>query len=119
MNQDTIVAVTTAEAVSAIGMIRISGPKAISITERVFKGTILSRVDSHTMHYGRIIDEEGVMLDDVVIGVYKSPKSYTAEDVIEISCHGSQYILKEIMSLLIRQGARPADTGEFTMRAFL
>lgn len=119
MNNDTIIAIATGEGVTALGMIRLSGPKAISITEKVFKGTILSRVESHTMHYGRIVDEDGRMLDDVIIGVYKAPKSYTTEDSIEISCHGSPYILKEIMSLLIRQGVRPADPGEFTLRAFL
>lgn len=119
MNNDTIVAIATGESISAIGMLRLSGPKAISITEKVFKGTILSRAESHTAHYGRIVDEEGIVLDDVVITIYKSPKSYTTENVVEISCHGSPYILKEIMSLLIRQGARPADPGEFTMRAFI
>ncbi len=119
MKDDTIVAISTGEAVSAIGLIRLSGPRAISIANKVFKGRNLSRVESHTMHYGRIIDEDGETLDDVIVSVYKSPKSFTTEDVIEISCHGSPYILHEINSLLIRQGARPADPGEFTMRAFL
>ncbi|MEO6132565.1 MAG: tRNA uridine-5-carboxymethylaminomethyl(34) synthesis GTPase MnmE [Saprospiraceae bacterium] len=119
MIYDTIVAIATGETVSAIGLIRLSGSNAISITENIFKGKILSRADSHTLHYGRIIDEDGRILDDVVIGIYKGPKSYTTEDVIEINCHGSPFILKEITSLLIRQGARPADPGEFTMRAFL
>ncbi|MBK9981962.1 MAG: tRNA uridine-5-carboxymethylaminomethyl(34) synthesis GTPase MnmE [Saprospiraceae bacterium] len=119
MKEDTIVAIATGDTVSAIGLIRLSGPKAISITNKVFKGRNLSRVESHTMHYGRIIDEDGQTLDDVIVSVYKSPKSFTTEDVIEISCHGSPYILHEINSLLIRQGARPADPGEFTMRAFL
>lgn len=116
---DTIVAIATGQAVSAIGMIRLSGPKAISITDTVFKGAILERANSHTAHYGRIVDEQGYTLDEVVITIYKSPKSYTSEDVVEISTHGSPYILKEIMTLLVRQGARPADPGEFTMRAFL
>lgn len=116
---DTIVAVATGESISAIGMIRLSGPEAIDIIDTVFKGAILSNVNSHTAHYGRIIDEDGNELDDVVVTIYKSPKSYTAEDVVEISCHGSPYILREVMSLLIRQGARPADPGEFTKRAFL
>ncbi|MFZ1677049.1 MAG: tRNA uridine-5-carboxymethylaminomethyl(34) synthesis GTPase MnmE, partial [Saprospiraceae bacterium] len=119
MKEDTIVAIATGDTVSAIGLIRLSGPKAISITNKIFKGRNLSRVESHTMHYGRIIDEDGQTLDDVIVSVYKSPKSFTSEDVIEISCHGSPYILHEINSLLIRQGARPADPGEFTMRAFL
>lgn len=116
---DTIVAVSTGQGVAAISMLRLSGPKAIELTERVFVGTILERVASHTLHYGRIVDEESQHLDDVVIGLYRSPKSYTSEDVVEISCHGSPFIVREIMALLIRQGARPADPGEFTMRAFL
>jgi tRNA modification GTPase len=116
---DTIIALSTGQGVAAISVIRLSGPRAIELTEHVFKGTILSRVKTHTLHYGRIIDEEGHHLDDVVVGIYRGPKSYTSEDVVEISCHGSPYIIKEIMALLIRQGARPADAGEFTMRAFL
>ena len=116
---DTIVAVSTGQGVAAISMIRLSGPKAIALTDHVFKGVILENVVSHTLHYGRIVDEEGAFIDEVVVGLYRGPNSYTAEDVIEISCHGSPYIVKEIMALLIRQGARPADAGEFTMRAFL
>ena len=116
---DTIIAVSTGQGVAAISMIRISGTRAIELTERVFVGTILERAPSHTLHYGRIVDEESQHLDDVVVGLYRSPKSYTSEDVVEISCHGSPFIVREIMALLIRQGARPADPGEFTMRAFL
>lgn len=119
MHSDTIVAVATGSAVSAIGLIRLSGPKAIRVVESVFKGAALSRVKTHTAHFGRIIDEEGYTLDEVVITVYKAPKSYTSEDVVEISCHGSPFIMKEIMALMVRQGVRPADPGEFTMRAFL
>ena len=100
-------------------MIRLSGPNAIEIADNVFKGTILANAVTHTAHYGRIVDEAGTVLDEVVITVYKSPQSYTSEDVVEISCHGSPYILREVMSLLVRQGARPADPGEFTMRAFI
>lgn len=116
---DTIVAVSTGQGVAAISLIRLSGPRAIELTDHIFKGTILERANTHTLHYGRIIDEEGHHLDDVVVGIYRGPGSYTSEDVIEISCHGSPFIVREIMSLLIRQGARPADPGEFTMRAFL
>ncbi len=119
MKTDSIVAIATGETISAIGMIRLSGPQSISITEKIFKGTILSKAESHTAHYGQIVNEDGDTIDEAVITVYKSPKSYTSEDVVEISCHGSPYVLKEILSLLIRQGARPADPGEFTMRAFL
>ena len=116
---DTIVALSTGQDTAAISMIRLSGPKSISITEKIFKGKILSRAKSQTTHHGRIINEEGEILDDVVVAIYRAPKSYTTEDIVEISCHGSPYIQKEIISLLIRQGARPADPGEFTMRAFL
>ena len=119
MKNDTIAAIATGAAVSAIGLIRLSGPQAIRVVESVFKGAALSRVKSHTAHFGRIIDEEGYTLDEVVITVYKAPKSYTSEDVVEISCHGSPFIMKEIMSLMVRQGVRPADPGEFTMRAFV
>jgi tRNA modification GTPase len=113
------VAIATGQSISAIGMLRLSGPKAIDITDKIFKGIILANAATHTAHYGRIVNEEGDMLDEVVVTVYRAPHSYTMEDVVEISCHGSPYILKEVMSLLVRQGARPADPGEFTMRAFI
>ena len=116
---DTIVALSSGQGVAAISLIRMSGAESIDIADRVFKGVILAQAASHTLHYGRIVDEDGQHLDDVVIGVYRGPHSYTTEDIIEISCHGSPYIIREIMALLIRQGARPAEAGEFTMRAFL
>src|SRR6187402_1078812 len=101
-HSDTIIALSTGQGIAAISVIRMSGPKAIMLIEHVFKGTILSRAKTHTLHYGRIVDEEGNHLDDVVVSLYKGPKSYTAEDVVEISCHGSPFIIKEIMALLIR-----------------
>ncbi len=116
---DTIIALSTGQGVAAISMLRLSGSRAIELTDRIFVGTILERAASHTLHYGRIVDEESQHLDDVVVGLYRSPKSYTSEDVVEISCHGSPFIVREILALLIRQGARPAEPGEFTMRAFL
>jgi tRNA modification GTPase len=116
---DTIVALSTGQGIAAISMIRLSGTKAFEITDKVFKGDVLKDAVPHTLHYGRIENEQGEHLDDVVIGVYRAPKSYTTEDLIEISCHGSPFIVKEILELLIRHGARPADPGEFTMRAFL
>src|SRR5687767_4036240 len=119
MISDTIVAIATGQDVSAIGMIRLSGPEAITIAEEVFEGVSLSKAQSHTAHLGKIIDETGNVLDEVIVTVYVAPASYTSEDVVEISCHGSPYIMREIMSLLIRHGARPADPGEFTMRAFI
>ena len=119
MLDDTIVAIATGQVVSAIGMIRLSGPKAIAIVDGVFKGAALADAASHTAHYGKIFLEDDSMLDDVVATVYKSPHSYTTEDIVEITCHGSPYILRELVSLLVRKGARPADPGEFTMRAFI
>ena len=119
MNSDTIVAIATGESISAIGLIRLSGPEAIAIADEVFRGVILAEAESHTAHFGRIVDEKDHIIDEVVVTVYKSPKSYTSEDVVEISCHGSPYILREVMSLLVRNGARPAAAGEFTMRAFI
>lgn len=116
---DTIVALATGQGTSAISLIRLSGSKAVSIADSVFKGVILAQQTSHTLHYGRIVNENGDHLDDVVVGLYRGPKSYTTEDVVEISCHGSPFIVREILALLIRQGARPADPGEYTMRAFL
>ncbi len=116
---DTIAAVSTGQGQAAIAMIRLSGSKSIAITDQVFKGADLQKAHTHTLHYGRIVDEEGRHLDDVVVGLYRSPQSYTSEDVVEISCHGSPYIINALLSLLIRQGARPAEAGEFTMRAFL
>lgn len=119
MKTDTIVAQSTGQGVSAISMIRMSGEDAVTIADKIFHGADLSSVASHTAHFGKIVNENGEILDEVVITVFKSPKSYTTEDVIEITCHGSPYIVKEIMSLLVRHGARPADPGEFTMRAFI
>src|SRR5688500_6037278 len=119
MNGDTIVAIATGESISAIGLIRLSGTEAIAIADEVFRGVILAEAESHTAHFGRIVDEKDHVIDEVVVTIYRAPASYTSEDVVEISCHGSPYILREIMSLLIRHGARPADPGEFTMRAFI
>src|SRR5690606_26958692 len=116
---DTIAAVTTGQGQAAISMIRISGTRAIELADGIFKGASLKQAASHTLHYGVIEDEQGRHLDDVVIGLYRAPKSYTAEDVVEISCHGSPFIVREVMNLLVRLGVRPAEPGEFTMRAFL
>ena len=119
MREDTIVGISTGLGISAIGVIRLSGPEAIALVDQIFKGAVLSKSSSHTAHFGHIVNDDGIVLDEVVTTIYKSPKSYTGEDIVEISCHGSPFILKEIMSLLVRHGARPADPGEFTMRAFL
>ncbi len=114
----TIVALSTAQGVGAIGVIRLSGPKAIEICNKVFKGKDLRKQASHTLHFGKIADEKRV-LDEVVVSLFVAPSSYTGENTVEISCHGSPYILKSIIELLIKNGATAANPGEFTLRAFL
>ncbi|HRJ16571.1 MAG TPA: tRNA uridine-5-carboxymethylaminomethyl(34) synthesis GTPase MnmE, partial [Saprospiraceae bacterium] len=103
----------------AIGVIRVSGPEAIRLTDAVFKGKKLEDQPGHTLHFGSIHDEEGRLLDEVLVSLFRGPRSYTGEDATEISCHGSHYILQEVMALLLRKGARLAKPGEFTLRAFL
>ena len=117
-HQDTIVALSTPTGIGAIGLIRLSGPDAFSIMEKVFKGKNLTIQASHTLHFGRIYTDEAI-LDEVMVGIFRGPNSYTGQDVIEISCHGSNYIIQSILDLLIQKGARPAGPGEFTLRAFL
>ncbi len=115
---ETIVALATPPGVGAIGVIRLSGDKAIEITDKIFKGKKLVNQPSHTLHFGKIMQGEKA-LDEVVVSLYKAPKSYTGEDVVEISGHGSQYILEQIINLCIANGAHMAKAGEFTQRAFL
>lgn len=117
-NNDTIVALATPSGSGAIGVIRLSGPEAISITNKVFKGKDLSSQPTHTIHFGTIRDG-GAILDEVLVSLFVGPRSYTRENVVEISTHGSQYIIESIIKLLIRTGARAAKPGEFTLRAFL
>lgn len=116
--EETIVALATPNGIGAIGVIRLSGPEAIKIINRVFKGKNLEQQDSHTIHFGTIRDGEKIV-DEVLVSLFVSPKSYTKENVVEISCHGSKYIIDAIIKLLIKQGARLAKAGEFTLRAFL
>src|ERR1700744_630981 len=116
--EETIVALATPAGSGAIGIIRLSGPDAIAIAQSIFKGKDLTKQESHTIHFGHIMDGE-VMLDEVLVSLFIAPRSYTRENVVEISCHGSQYIIGSIIKLLIRKGARAAKTGEFTLRAFL
>lgn len=115
---ETIVALATPPGIGAIGVIRLSGSDAITIADKVFKGKRLSEQASHTLHFGKITDGERI-IDEVVASLFKAPKSYTGEDVVEISCHGSQYILEQIINLCIDKGAVMAKAGEFTQRAFL
>jgi tRNA modification GTPase len=117
-SQDTIVALATPSGIGAIGIIRLSGPDAILITNKIFHGKDLSSVASHTIHYGNLRDKDKI-LDEVLVSVFIAPHSYSGENVVEISCHGSNYILQQVMKLLIRNGARMAEPGEFTKRAFL
>ncbi|MEM6525089.1 MAG: tRNA uridine-5-carboxymethylaminomethyl(34) synthesis GTPase MnmE [Bacteroidota bacterium] len=116
---DTIVALATPTGQGAIGIIRVSGPDTISIVNAIFKGKDLMKVPSHTIHFGTIRNERNEILDEVLVSIFIGPRSYTREDVIEISCHGSPYVLKEIIKVLISHGARLAKAGEFTQRAFL
>lgn len=115
---DTIVAVATAPGLGAIAVIRLSGPGTYAICNGLFPAKDLTRQASHTLHFGSIVSE-GRVLDEVVISLYKGPRSYTGEDVIEISCHGSPYIQQQIIDATIKSGARLAKPGEFTQRAFL
>lgn len=116
--EETIVALATPSGVGAIGVIRLSGPDAIIIANSVFKGKDLTRQESHTIHFGNIVDGD-MLLDEVLVSLFIAPKSYTRENVVEISCHGSNYIIESIIKLLIKNGARSAKAGEFTLRAFL
>ena len=116
--QDTIVAPATAPGQSAIAVIRVSGANAWEIVQMVFKGPNLLKKASHTLHYGFIVDGEQV-IDEVMLTLMKGPKSFTAEDSVEISCHGSVYIQQEILRLLCSKGARLAEPGEFSLRAYL
>jgi tRNA modification GTPase len=115
---DTIVALATPTGTGAIGVIRLSGPEAIRIANSVFGGKDLSRQASHTIHFGNILDGD-MVLDEVLVSLFVAPRSYTRENVVEISCHGSAYIIESIIKLLIKHGARSAKPGEFTLRAFL
>jgi tRNA modification GTPase len=116
--EETIVALATPNGIGAIGVIRLSGPDAITIAQKVWKGKNLTKQASHTLHFGRIVDGD-MELDEVVASLFVAPRSYTRENVVEISCHGSNYIIESIIKLLIKNGARAAKAGEFTLRAFL
>ncbi len=115
----TIVALATPPGVGAIAVIRLSGPEAINIVNAVFPAKDLTQEASHTIHLGTIRDERNQVLDEVLVSLFKTPTSYTRENVIEVSCHGSNYIIQSLIQLFLRKGARSANPGEFTMRAFL
>lgn len=116
--EDTIVALATAPGIGAIAVIRLSGNDAIKICNKVFKGKDLEKQESHTLHYGTIRDSDKI-IDEVVVSLFIAPKSFTKENVVEISCHGSPFIVKQVIKVLLANGARLALPGEFTKRAFL
>lgn len=116
--QDTIVALATAPGIGAIAVIRLSGNKAIDIVNSIFPSKNLNQQNSHTLHVG-ILKYNNEILDEVVVSLYKNPKSYTGENVVEVSCHGSPFIQEKILQAICNLGARVAKAGEFTQRAFL
>lgn len=116
--EDTIVATATAGGVSALAIIRVSGERAFALCEKVFRGKKISAQKSHSIIYGHIIDEDEIV-DEVMLSIFRAPKSFTSENSVEISCHGSQYIQRRIIQLLVKHGARLAAPGEFTLRAYL
>lgn len=116
--QDTIIALATPPGVGAIAVIRLSGPEAIRITNSVFYGKNLENQPSHTIHLGTIRDGASI-IDEVLVSIFVAPKSFTKENVVEISTHGSSYIINQVLKLFVRKGIRPAKPGEFTQRAFL
>src|SRR5579863_6253605 len=115
---DTIAACATAPGVGAISVIRISGDKALDIAEKIFSGPVKSYL-THTAHYGQITDAEGHTIDSVLLLIMKTPRSYTGEDSVEISCHGGNLITRRVLQRIFDMGARPAMPGEFSSRAFL
>jgi tRNA modification GTPase len=117
-NTDTICALSTPSGSGAIGVIRLSGSKAVAIANSIFEGKNLEQQKGQTLHFGKITNGEEV-IDEVLISLFKGPNSYTGEDTIEISCHGSSYILSKVLELLLEKGANLAKPGEFTMRSFM
>jgi tRNA modification GTPase len=115
---DTICALATPSGIGAIAVIRLSGPNAITICNNCFFGKDLSKVDSHTIHFGTLRDGDRIV-DEVLVSVFKDKKSFTGENSVEISTHGSPYIQQQVLQLLVKNGAKSAEPGEFTLRAFL
>ena len=122
MKTDTIAAIATAMSNSGIGIVRISGDEALEVADRIFRPKKGSRkvsdMETHTIHYGYVVDGEEVV-DEVMLLIMKAPRSYTCEDTIEIDCHGGVLVMKKILETVLKYGARPAEPGEFTKRAFL
>lgn len=123
MKTDTIAAIATAMSDSGIGIIRVSGEDSVSIVDKIYRNVkmkqMLTTYRSHTIHYGFIIEENETVIDEVMVSVMKAPKSYTTEDTVEINCHGGVLMMRKILDAVIKAGARVAEPGEFTKRAFL
>lgn len=116
---EPIVALATAPGIGAIAVIRVSGEGAIALTNKLFRGKDLTQQPSHTAHFGTFRSASDTLIDEVLVTVFQSPRSFTKEDVVEVSCHGSEYIIRQILTELTNAGARLAKPGEFTQRAFL
>ena len=121
MKTDTIAAIATAMSNSGIGIVRLSGDEAVSIIDKIFvmaNHKKLADMPTHTIHYGHIKDGDEI-IDEVMVLLMKGPRSYTREDTVEIDCHGGVYVVKRVLETVLKNGARPAEPGEFTKRAFL
>src|SRR5699024_4446787 len=120
METDTITAISTPMGEGAISIVRLSGPEAIRITRRVYKGKDLTKVDSHTINYGQVIDPNtNEIVEEVRVSVMRAPKTFTREDIVEINCHGGMVAVNRVLEIILSEGARIAEPGEFTKRAFL
>lgn len=119
MTADTICAISTPSGVGGIAVARVSGPDSFNIVHKIWKGQNIDKMDSHTAHLGTILSADGSILDQAVLTIYRSPASFTGEDVIEIAVHGSRFVQRELLSSLVASGARIAEPGEFTRRAFV
>ena len=119
MRKDTIAAISTGMTNSGIGIVRISGPEAFEVIDRIYRGKDrLLEAESHTIHYGYVKDKQETV-DEVLVMLMRAPRTFTGEDTVEINCHGGNYVVKRVLETVIRNGARPAEPGEFTKRAFL
>src|SRR5699024_4085234 len=119
MKKDTIAAISTGMTNSGIGIVRISGEDAFSVADRIYRGKeSLSGSPSHTIHYGHIADGDDI-IDEVIVMAMRAPRTFTGEDTVEINCHGGTYVVSRVLETVLKSGARPAEPGEFTKRAFL
>ena len=119
MNKDTIAAISTGMTNSGIGIVRITGGEAFDIADRIYRGkNKISESDSHTIHYGHIVDGQEI-IDEVLVMIMRAPRTFTGEDTVEINCHGGTFVLKRVLEDVLKHGARAAEPGEFTKRAFL